>query len=84
MVLEDYKDPQLAKKLSERIQTLADEIEENLLFMHVCGSHEWTISHYGNVEILGRIPLLQEITPESLRAVYTEHFSKLDSVLSTL
>ncbi|MGD1834867.1 MAG: hydrogenase formation protein HypD [Nitrososphaeraceae archaeon] len=47
MVLESYKDPQLAKKLSEKIHTLAEEIEEDLLFMHVCGSHEWTISHYG-------------------------------------
>jgi hydrogenase expression/formation protein HypD len=52
MVLEEYKDPQLAKKLGEKIQILADEIEEDLLFMHVCGSHEWTISHYGIRSIL--------------------------------
>lgn len=58
MVLEGFRDPQLAKKISDKIHEYAKEIDEDLLFMHVCGSHEWTISHHGirsllpeNVEI---------------------------------
>ena len=47
MILEKYKDPITAKKITEKIHGYADSIEENLLFMHVCGSHEWTISHFG-------------------------------------
>jgi hydrogenase expression/formation protein HypD len=58
VVLEGFRDPQLAKKISDKIHEYAKEIDEDLLFMHVCGSHEWTISHHGvrsllpeNVEI---------------------------------
>ncbi len=47
MVLEGFRDPELAKRLSEKIHEYAREIDEDLLFMHVCGSHEWTISHHG-------------------------------------
>lgn len=46
-LLQGFRDPQLAKRIVERINHLADKIEEDLLFMHVCGSHEWTITHYG-------------------------------------
>jgi dethiobiotin synthetase len=42
---------------------------------------EQAISHYGSVEILGRIPPLEVITPDSLRNIYREHFSRFDSVL---
>jgi len=47
MVLEGFRDPELAKKISEKIQLYATAIDEDLIFMHVCGSHEWTMSHYG-------------------------------------
>jgi len=57
-LLEGFRDPAFAKKITEKISDLAEKIEEDLLFMHVCGSHEWTITHYGlrpllpeNVEI---------------------------------
>ena len=60
MILKEYKDPYLAKKLSEKIRILAEEIEEDLLFMHVCGSHEWTISHHG---IRSLLPKNIEIRP---------------------
>lgn len=47
MVLEGFRDPELAKRISEKIHKYAKEIDEDLLFMHVCGSHEWTMSHHG-------------------------------------
>lgn len=45
---------------------------------------EQAISHYGSVEILGRIPPLEAITADSLRTVYREHFSRFDLVLPPL
>lgn len=42
---------------------------------------ECSITHYGSIEILGRIPPLEVITADSLRRVYREHFSRFDSVL---
>jgi hydrogenase expression/formation protein HypD len=47
MILKGYRDPQLATKLREEIERTALEINKNVLIMHVCGSHEWTITHYG-------------------------------------
>lgn len=53
-----YKDPQLVKKISESIKKLAPKDEE-IKFMHVCGTHEQVVSQYGlrsllpeNVEII--------------------------------
>lgn len=47
MVLEGFRDPQLAKTVSEKIERLAAEIDEQILIMHVCGAHEWTVTHFG-------------------------------------
>ncbi len=47
MVLESYNNPAIAKKIGDKIHEYANAIEEDLIFMHVCGSHEWTISHNG-------------------------------------
>lgn len=46
-VLEGFRDPERARTIAEKIRQFAEEIDENLLFMHVCGAHEWTITHYG-------------------------------------
>jgi len=46
-ILRYYRNPELAKAIVEKINLLAKEIEENVQIMHVCGSHEWTITHYG-------------------------------------
>lgn len=45
--LAGYRDPVLAKKLRLEIENLASAIDEPVLIMHVCGTHEWTITHYG-------------------------------------
>lgn len=47
MILEGYRDPALAKKLRVEIERLAQAVDEHVLIMHVCGSHEWTITHFG-------------------------------------
>lgn len=47
MILEGYRDPALAKRLKAKINALASGLGDSILIMHVCGSHEWTITHYG-------------------------------------
>jgi hydrogenase expression/formation protein HypD len=47
MILEGYRDPTLAKKLRVEIERFAQTIREHVIIMHVCGSHEWTITHFG-------------------------------------
>ena len=40
-----FRDPALAKKVAEHIRKLAPSYDTK--FCHVCGTHEWTITHYG-------------------------------------
>ncbi|MGQ9566094.1 MAG: hydrogenase formation protein HypD [Candidatus Bathyarchaeales archaeon] len=40
-----FRDPKLAKEVAKRIQDLAPD--SLVKFCHVCGTHEWTITHYG-------------------------------------
>lgn len=40
-----FRDPVLAKKVAAYIKGLAPPY--NVKFCHVCGTHEWTITHYG-------------------------------------
>jgi hydrogenase expression/formation protein HypD len=40
-----FRDPKLAKQVAQQIQDLAPK--HQVKFCHVCGTHEWTISHYG-------------------------------------
>lgn len=40
-----FRDPKLAKRLAKHIQDLASSFL--VKFCHVCGTHEWTITHYG-------------------------------------
>jgi len=47
VILEGYRDPTLAKKLRLEIERIAKTIQEHVILMHVCGSHEWTITHFG-------------------------------------
>ncbi len=46
-VLDGYRDADLATGLKSRISRLSEEIDRSILIMHVCGSHEWTITHHG-------------------------------------
>ena len=40
-----FRDPTLARKVTEHIKNLAPFYP--VKFCHVCGTHEWTITHYG-------------------------------------
>jgi hydrogenase expression/formation protein HypD len=58
-VQEDYKDPQLAQLAAKRIRELAKDKKRTYRIMHVCGTHEYTITHAGlrnllpdNVEVV--------------------------------
>jgi len=44
-IKERFRDPTLAKKVADHIRKLAPSYEVE--FCHVCGTHEWTITHYG-------------------------------------
>jgi hydrogenase expression/formation protein HypD len=46
MILDGYRDPVLARKLKARINSLASGLD-SMRIMHVCGTHEWTITHFG-------------------------------------
>src|SRR5512136_853575 len=53
-----FRDPELSKTIAERIKALAPKTGK-LKFCHVCGTHEWTITHFGlrsllpdNVEVI--------------------------------
>ncbi len=40
-----FRDPALAKKVAEHIRGIAPSYDTK--FCHVCGTHEWTITHFG-------------------------------------
>jgi hydrogenase expression/formation protein HypD len=42
---DNFRDPDLAKKVADHIRKIAPAYETK--FCHVCGTHEWTITHYG-------------------------------------
>ena len=42
-----FRDPEKADRLTERLETLMDEIGHPVNIMHVCGTHEQSIAKYG-------------------------------------
>ena len=53
-----FRDPDLAKKITQKINNIAPK-NGTVKFCHVCGTHEWTITHFGlrsllpkNVEVI--------------------------------
>lgn len=53
-----FRDPDMAKQIAEKIQKLAPK-KGTVKICHVCGTHEWTITHYGirsllpkNIEVI--------------------------------
>ncbi len=55
-VLSRYRDPKLARKLIDKIHDAAKDLPE-VRIMHVCGTHEWTITHWG----------IRTLLPENVR-----------------
>jgi hydrogenase expression/formation protein HypD len=52
-----FRDPALAKKVAEHIKKIAPKYP--VKFCHVCGTHEWTITHYG----------IRSLLPESVEVI---------------
>src|SRR3989339_2038329 len=53
-----FRDPELAETVTQKIKALAPK-KGTVKFCHVCGTHEWTITHFGlrsllpvNVEVI--------------------------------
>lgn len=53
-----FRDPQLAKSVAQKIKILAPK-DAKVKFCHICGTHEWTITHYG----------LRSLLPESVEVI---------------
>lgn len=58
VTVQNYRDPQLARQIAAKIREVTPQTG-NFKFCHVCGTHEWTITHYGirsllpkNVEVI--------------------------------
>jgi hydrogenase expression/formation protein HypD len=50
---QSYRDPELARRIAEKIKTLTPK-NSAVKICHVCGTHEWTISHFGIRSLLPR------------------------------
>jgi hydrogenase expression/formation protein HypD len=66
-----FRDPKLAKRITEKIHETAPK-EATVKICHVCGTHEWTITHYGirtllpkNVEVIAGPGCPVCVTPAS-------------------
>jgi hydrogenase expression/formation protein HypD len=53
-----FRDPELAKTIAAKIKDLAVKTGK-VKFCHVCGTHEWTITHYG----------LRSLLPENVEVI---------------
>ena len=53
-----FRDPDLAKRVAEKIRKLTPR-EGTVKICHVCGTHEWTITHYG----------LRSLLPKNLEVI---------------
>jgi len=42
-----FRDPALVKKVIASIEKTTSSMQQYIRFCHVCGTHEWTITHYG-------------------------------------
>lgn len=48
----DFRDPDRATELTDRLERLVDEVEGDVRVMHVCGSHEEAIAEFGLRSVL--------------------------------
>ncbi len=53
-----YRNPELAKNIAQKIRELTPK-KRTIKFCHVCGTHEWTITHYG----------LRSLLPDNLEVI---------------
>ncbi len=58
-MINSFQDPEVVKTLKDKITKISHELKENIKICHVCGTHEYTISHWGirnllpsNIEVI--------------------------------
>jgi hydrogenase expression/formation protein HypD len=54
----NYRDPELAKRIAQKIREIAPK-KDIVKFCHVCGTHEWTITHFG----------IRSLLPENIEVI---------------
>jgi len=66
-----FRDPNIAKQIAEKIRKIAPK-KKKVKICHVCGTHEWTITHFGirsllpaNVEVIAGPGCPVCVTPAS-------------------
>ncbi|MBS7616715.1 hydrogenase formation protein HypD [Candidatus Bathyarchaeota archaeon] len=66
-----FRDPELARRIAEKLHTIAPE-SGIVKICHVCGTHEWTITHFGlrsllpqNIEVIAGPGCPVCVTPAS-------------------
>ena len=66
-----FRDPELAKRVAEKIHKIAPK-RDLVKICHVCGTHEWTITHFGirsllpsNIEVIAGPGCPVCVTPAS-------------------
>lgn len=57
--IDEYRDPEIAKKLVEAIRVRSDQAGKGITIMEVCGSHTYAIGHHG----------IRALLPEGIRLV---------------
>jgi len=85
-----FRDRELALKAAKRIREMAREEERIYRFMHVCGTHEWTITHSGlrsllpsNVEVVAGPGCPVCVTPPEDIALAVELARRPGTLLTT-
>src|SRR4030067_1762697 len=54
----NYRSPEVAKRLADKIRQYAPR-KDTVKFCHICGTHEWTITHFG----------LRSLLPENVEVI---------------
>lgn len=53
-----FRDPEIARNIASKIKNLAPK-KAKIKICHICGTHEWTITHYG----------LRSLLPENVEVI---------------
>ncbi len=59
MEISSYRDPRISRLIVSKIAEIADELDDHVKIMDFCGTHEWTITHYG----------IRSLMPENIELV---------------
>jgi len=58
-IIREFRDKNKALKLAEKIRNLAKKLNDEIKIMHVCGTHEHTVTYYG----------IRSLLPENVKII---------------